>query len=115
MPARPPSPDDTDVARSSITWRLFTAPLYSRLAGVLFENKDSLPEPTTGNICYLKLDGYGTRNSVENMCALVRYLEQRPWDDQLVDRYVEERKATPHWPAKLNNKVRVYRTAYAHD
>ncbi|OJT15639.1 hypothetical protein TRAPUB_5967 [Trametes pubescens] len=104
VPVRPPSPDDVDVARTSIAWRLFTAPLYSRLAEALFENKDSLPEPTTGNICYLKLDGYGARNSVENMCALVTYLDQRPWEDQLVDRFVEERKATPHWPAKLQDK-----------
>ncbi len=51
------------------------------------------------------------------MCALVTYLDQRPWEDQLVDRFVEERKATPHWPAKLQDKVRAYgyRAAHAHD
>ncbi|KAI0638723.1 hypothetical protein C8Q77DRAFT_1045217 [Trametes polyzona] len=113
VPVRPPSPSDTDVARSSIAWRLFTAPLYARLSETLYVSKDSLPEPTTGNVSYLKLAGYGTRNSVENMCALVRYLEQHPWNDQLVDRFIAERMQTSHWPAKLANQPHAEHVKYA--
>ncbi|KAI0364776.1 hypothetical protein BV20DRAFT_1039225 [Pilatotrama ljubarskyi] len=103
-PLRPPSPDDGEVVRSSLLWRLHVAPLYTRLAQVLYESKDNLPERTTGNISYLRLDGFSARDTVENMCALVEYLHNARWADQLVDRFIDSMKSKPHWPAKLKDK-----------
>ncbi|KAI0353261.1 hypothetical protein OH77DRAFT_644123 [Trametes cingulata] len=102
---RPPSPDDVEVARTSLVWRAFVAPLHTRLASALYETEDGhLPERTTGNIVYIRLDGYGTRDTVENMCALIEYLRNAAWPDQVVDHFIETMKSKPHWPAKLKDK-----------
>ncbi|KAI0641251.1 hypothetical protein C8Q79DRAFT_1003946 [Trametes meyenii] len=112
-PPRPLTPDKSDVARSTLAWRLFTAPLYSRLAKVLYDSDDSLPEPTSGNVGYLKLDDYGARNTVDCMCALTRFLQDNKWEAQSVDKFVETLNSQPHWPDKLRNEPHEKHVAYA--
>ncbi|KAH9885609.1 hypothetical protein C8Q73DRAFT_795759 [Cubamyces lactineus] len=105
-PPRPPSPDDTDVARTTMKWRLFLIPLSNRICEALYEQtrSASLPSAVTGDISYLKLDGYGARDSVENMCALIQFLLDNRWEEQVVDKFIDLRKAKPEWPAKLKDQ-----------
>ncbi|KAI8969684.1 hypothetical protein BD414DRAFT_510860 [Trametes punicea] len=113
-PPRPPSPDDVHVARGTLTWRLFMAPLCERLHNALYDSKNSsLPNSVSGDISYLKLDGYGARNSVENMCALLQFLLDNRWEDQSVDRFVNGMKAQPHWPEKLKDQPHDQHVKYA--
>ncbi|KAI0668778.1 hypothetical protein C8Q78DRAFT_247307 [Trametes maxima] len=112
-PPRPHSPEASDVAGSTLAWRLFTAPLYSRLVKVLYDSDGSLPEPTSGNVGYLKLDGYGARNTVDCMCALIQFLQDNLWEAQSVDKFVETMSPQPHWPEKLKDQSHEKQVAYA--
>ena len=89
-------------------WRLFLIPLSRRICEALYEQtrSASLPSAVTGDISYLKLDGYGARDSVENMCALIQFLLDNRWEEQVVDKFIDLRKAKPEWPAKLKDQVR---------
>ena len=88
-------------------WRLFLIPLSNRICEALYERtrSTSLPSAVTGDISYLKLDGYGARDSVENMCALIQFLLDHRWEEQVVDNFINSRKEKPEWPAKLKDKV----------
>ena len=88
-------------------WRLFLIPLSNRICEALYEQtrSTSLPSAVTGDISYLKLDGYGARDSVENMCALIQFLLDHRWEEQVVDNFINSRKEKPEWPAKLKDKV----------
>ncbi|KAI0770887.1 hypothetical protein BD413DRAFT_626358 [Trametes elegans] len=112
-PPRPPSPTPSDVAQGNLTWRVFTAPLYRRLGEALYDSPDSLPEPATGNVGYLKLDGYGARDTVECMCALTRFLCDHRWEAQGVDAFIAAQKPQPHWPAKLRDQSHGEHVKYA--
>ncbi|KAI0716124.1 hypothetical protein C8T65DRAFT_642132 [Cerioporus squamosus] len=100
--SRPASPTRDDVATTSLAWRIYTLPLYARLAEVQYEGEDnSLPPQTTGCIGFLKLDGYSARDTVETMCCLVKFLPDHTWETQVVSAFIDEMRAKSHWPAKL--------------
>ncbi|OSD05546.1 hypothetical protein PYCCODRAFT_1361462 [Trametes coccinea BRFM310] len=102
---RPPSPDDVHIARGTLTWSIFLAPLCSRLHAALYDGEHSaLPEPVSGHVSYLKLDGYGAHDSVDNMCALLQYLMDNRWEAQGMERFVDAMRVKPGWPAKLRDK-----------
>ena len=95
------------MAKTSLAWRIHTLPLYARLVEVLYEGENnSLPSQTTGCIGFLKLDGYGARDTTENMCCLTRFLQDHTWDTQLVSVFVDTTRTKSHWPAKLATAVR---------
>ena len=105
-PSRPPSPTDVDVATTSLAWKLFTLPLYTRIAQALYGGDKTLPPQTSGVVGFLKLDGYGARNTTDNMCCLIDFLREHSWDDQLVNTYIDTMRGKPHWPPKLADAVR---------
>ncbi|RPD56326.1 hypothetical protein L227DRAFT_579044 [Lentinus tigrinus ALCF2SS1-6] len=101
-PSRSPSPTRDDVATTSVAWRIHTLPLYARLTEVLFEGEDnSLPSQTTGCIGFLKLDGYSARDTTENMCCLIKFLQDHTWEMQVVSTFVDTMRTKSHWPTKL--------------
>ncbi|CDO69806.1 hypothetical protein BN946_scf184803.g4 [Trametes cinnabarina] len=73
----------------------------------------ALPGAVSGDISYLKLDGYGARNSVENMCALLQFLLDNRWEAQGVDKFINTMRGQPHWPAKLKDKPHSAHVDYA--
>ncbi|KAI9062303.1 hypothetical protein FKP32DRAFT_855610 [Trametes sanguinea] len=111
---RPPSPDDEHIARGTLVWRLFLAPLCSRLHEALYDGEHSaLPEPVSGHVSYLKLDGYSACDTVDHMCALLQFLMDNRWEEQVPERFVDAMRVQPGWPAKLKDKPLSQHVEYA--
>ncbi|OJT05079.1 hypothetical protein TRAPUB_4144 [Trametes pubescens] len=56
----------------------------------------TLPEPLSGMVVSLKPSGYGARNTVDNMCALVAHLDDPSGGVKLVDRFIAGQQMTSH-------------------
>ncbi|KAL7281004.1 hypothetical protein ACG7TL_004306 [Trametes sanguinea] len=113
---RPASPDDAHVARGTLTWRLFLAPLCARLCETLYdddEQQSDLPEIVLGHVGDLKLDGFGARDTVNNMCALLHFLMDRNSPEHTVERSVDSIRMQPSWPDTLRDKPRSHHVEYA--
>ncbi|OBZ78598.1 hypothetical protein A0H81_00026 [Grifola frondosa] len=103
-PPRPETPSDRDAVSNSIKWQLFNVPIWQHMAGELYDRAGQCPNVINGHLVYLKLDGYGVRDTVENLIQLLRFLESRPWDRQIVLEFVQMAKGTPTWPRKLQTE-----------
>ncbi|KAJ2966226.1 hypothetical protein NUW54_g13870 [Trametes sanguinea] len=106
-PPRPPSPDDVHIALGTSTWRRFLVSLCARLNSALYvnvgEHRD-LPQIVYAHISDLKLDGFGTQDTVDNMCALLHYLMDDSSHGRAVEGFVERMQRQHSWPDKLQNK-----------
>ncbi|KAL7286009.1 hypothetical protein ACG7TL_001126 [Trametes sanguinea] len=117
-PPRPPSPDDAHVVHDTRAWRLFLEPLCARLYEALYDDDgqhwhSDLPEALYGHIGDLKLDGFGARDTVDNMCSLLHFLTDHRSQDQVVERFVNSMRMHPSWPNQLGDKDPSQQVEYA--
>ncbi|KAI9060593.1 hypothetical protein FKP32DRAFT_1036687 [Trametes sanguinea] len=101
----PPSPDGMHVARNTPTWKAFLGPLCSRLHEALYgkdgQDCSALLEAVSGHVNCFTLDGFGTRDSVDNMTRLLQFLRDHPSKKQAVEGFVVAMQGEPTWPERL--------------
>ncbi|KAI9062328.1 hypothetical protein FKP32DRAFT_1593718 [Trametes sanguinea] len=115
-PPRPPSPDAVHIALGTSTWRRSLVSLCSRLNSALYvddgEHRD-LPQFVYNHIGDLKFDGFGTQDTVDNMCALLQYLRDDSSQERAVEGFVERMRTQRSWPDKLQDKPPSQHAEYA--